>query len=254
VTRRIAFINEKGGTGKTTLAVNVAAWLAQKKGRRVLLVDLDTQGHVGKSLGIDARRTTPNVFHLLTQGATLEQVTRDTAIATLKVVPSWKEMAEFAAEAATRPERAQLLNRALAPAAGRFDVVVFDAPPSMGLVTTNILVASTEAVIPVATTYLSLDGCAEMVETIERVRKEYNHPSLAVSLVVPTLYRKTQLSDEVVAKLKEYFPGRVAEPVALNVSIDEAQSHGKTIWEYAPWSRGATMMQTVAERVDRAKA
>lgn len=252
--RRIAFINEKGGTGKTTLAVNVAAYLAQRKGRRVLLVDLDTQGHAAKCLGIDARQVRPNVFHLLTDaGVALADVVRDTAIAGLQVVPSWKEMAEFPTLAAADPQRARRLRNAL-EAAREWDAVLFDAPPSMGLATTNVLVAATEVVVPVATTYLALDGCAELVETVRRVSEAHAHPTLSVRLVVPTLYRKTALADEVVAKLGEHFPGQVTEPLGFNVAIDEAQSHGQTIWEYAPWSRGATMMQLVAEAVERGRA
>ncbi|MEW6430536.1 MAG: ParA family protein [Myxococcota bacterium] len=253
MTRRIAFINEKGGVGKTTLAVNVAAWFALKKQRRVLLVDLDTQGHAGKSLGVDARAASPNVFHLLTDGAVpFDAVVRPTSVPGLDVVPSWKEMADFPTVAASDPERVLRLRRALEPALGRYDAVVLDAPPSLGLTTTNVLLAAEEIVIPVATTYLALDGCAEMNDTVARVAAEHQHAALRVTQVVPTLYRKTQLADEVVAMLKKYFPKRVSEPMTLNVAIDEAQSHGKTIWEYAPWSRGATILQAVAEAIDRA--
>jgi chromosome partitioning protein len=252
VTRFIAFINEKGGTGKTTLAVNVASYFASKKNRRVLLVDLDTQGHAGKSLGIDARASAPNVFHLLTDPAmTLEQVTRSTALPNLWVVPAWKEMAEFPTVAADDAERALRLKRRLADAAdGRFDFVIFDAPPSLGLVSSNILVAAHEIVVPVATTYLSLDGCAEIIDSVKKVVDTLN-PQLRVTVVIPTMYRKSALSDEIVAKLRAYFPKRVTQPLGFNVAIDEAQSHGQTIWEYAPWSRGATMLQTIAEVVDK---
>jgi chromosome partitioning protein len=248
--RRIAFINEKGGTCKTTLAVNVAAYLASKKRKRVLLVDLDTQGHAAKSLGVDPRGALRNVFHLLTEpGVTLDEVTLPTSTENLFVVPSWKDMAEFPTMAGTDPRRAHRLLEALTPALDRYDVMVFDAPPSLGLTTTNILVAAEEVV---ATTYLALDGCAEMVDTVAEVKAKFGHDQLRITLVVPTLYRKTQLADEVIEKLKAYFPKRTAEPLALSVTIDEAQSHGKTIWEYAPWSRGATMLQSIAEAVDKA--
>jgi len=180
-------------------------------------------------------------------------VTRPTAVPNLWLIPSWKEMAEFPTRAANDPQRARLLAKKLADVDARYDFVIFDAPPSFGLVTTNVLLAAEEIVIPVATTYLALDGCAEMVATVERVSKEYEHPKLRVTQIVPTLYRKTQLADEIVEKLKQYFPKKVTEPMSLNVSIDEAQSHGKTIWEHAPWSRGATLMQTVAERIERAR-
>lgn len=254
--RRIAFINEKGGTCKTTLAVNTAAWLALKREKRVLLVDLDTQGHAGKCLGIDVRSVTPNAFDWLTRDdVRLGDVTRPTAMPGLSVVPAYKQLAELPQVLSADPQRARrLANRLEVPEADAYDYIVFDAPPSLGLVTTNILVAASEVVIPVAVTYLSLDGCAEMVQTIEQVTAEHALPQLPVSLVVPTLYRKTALADEILAKLQQYFPGRCAAPVALNVSIDEAQSHGKTIWEYAPWSRGATLLQAVAENIERAGA
>jgi chromosome partitioning protein len=240
VARRIAFINEKGGVGKTTLAVNVAAFFAQKRRQRVLLVDLDTQGHAAKTLGVDVRAGGPTVFDLLTNPAMdPTQVTRPTALENLWIIPSWKEMAEFPTWAAADPDRAKLLARRL--------------EPSFGLVTTNVLLAAEEIVIPVATTYLALDGCAEMVATVERVSKEYGHTKLRVTQIVPTLYRKTQMADEIVEKLKQYFPKKVSEPMGLNVQIDEAQSHGKTIWEHAPWSRGATLLQTIAERIERAR-
>lgn len=254
MTRKIAFINEKGGTGKTTLAVNVAAFLALRKQLRVLLVDLDTQGHAGKSLGIDSRSARPNVFDLLVDEAvSLSEVTRPTAVSNLWVVPAWKEMADFPTTVAAHPRRAHLLAERLRDeAVGGYDVVLFDAPPSLGLVTTNVLLAANELVIPVATTYLALDGCAELMETVTRVEKAHGRDALEISLVVPTMYRKTALADEVVAKLQEHFPKKVAAPLSFNVSIDEAQSHGKTIWEYAPWSRGATMLQAVGEAVARA--
>lgn len=250
--RRIAFINEKGGVGKTTLAVNVGAFFAQKRRHRVLLVDLDTQGHAGKTLGIDVRTGGPTVFELLTDPLVgLDQVTRRTPLENLWLIPAWKGMAEFPTRVAADPDRAKLLARKLKPADAHYDVVIFDAPPSFGLVTTNVLLAAEEVVIPVATTYLALDGCAEMVATVERVSKEHDHPRLRVTQIVPTLYRKTQMADEIVDKLRHYFRERVAEPMGLNVAIDEAQSHGKTIWEHAPWSRGATLLQQVAERIER---
>jgi len=251
--RRIAFINEKGGTGKSTLAVNTAAWLALKRNKRVLLVDLDTQGHAGKSLGIDVRGLSMSAFDWLTRDdVPLAAVAHTTSTPGLTVVPSYKQLADLPQALSGDMQRARRLAKRLeVPEAESYDYIIFDAPPSLGLVTTNILVASTEVVIPVAVTYLSLDGCAEMVQTIEQVNTEHARPDLHVSLVVPTLYRKTALADEILEKLQEYFPGRCAAPVAMNVAIDEAQSHGKTIWEYAPWSRGATLLQAVAENVER---
>jgi chromosome partitioning protein len=248
--RRVAFINEKGGTGKTTLAVNFAAYLARERGLKVLLMDLDTQGHAGKSLGLDVRALRPNAFHFLTDRAVkLAEVTHATAVENLFVVPAHKEMSELPVVLAQDPKRAKRLATRLDAEASAYDAVVFDAPPSMGLTTHNVLVAATEVVVPVALTYLALDGCAEIVETVREVGAANGRPELKVSRVVPTLYRKTALAEAILGKLSEYFPGLVTEPVGFNVKIDEAQSHGQTIWEYAPQSKGAQMLAQVAASI-----
>ncbi len=250
--RRIAFINEKGGTGKTTLAVNTAAWLARERGLKVLLVDLDTQGHAGKSLGVDVRTLPRNVFHLLTDPAVrLGDVVRPTALERLSVLPAYKEMADFPLVVAQDARRAHRLAERLVPAedAG-FDVLVFDAPPSLGVTTRNILVAATEVVVPVALTYFALDGCAEVAATVRQVAETEGRPELRITKVVPTLYRRTALADAILERLGTYFPDALAAtPLGYNVKVDEAQSHGKTIWEYAPSSTGAKMLGALAAEI-----
>ena len=249
--RRIAFINEKGGTCKTTLAVNIAAYFA-RKGLKVLLIDLDTQGHAGKSLGIDVRSIRRNVFHFLVDESTrLEEVVHSTAVDNLWVIPSYKEMAEFPVATAADPRRwYRLADRLGVADLLDYQAVLFDSTPSLGLTTVNVLLAATEIVVPVALTYLSLDGCAEIVETVRRVAAEHGRGELRICLVVPTLYRKTALADEILAKLKAYFPESLSKtPLAYNVKLDEAQSHGRTIWEYAPASRGAKMVASISEEL-----
>ena len=252
--RRLAFINEKGGTCKTTLAVSVAAWLATERKARVLLVDLDTQGHAGKSLGLDVRALEPNAFDWLTDARiALRDVARPTSVEGVTLVPSYKQMGRLPEVLAGKGDRARRLDGRMAEAeAAGYDVVVMDAPPSMGLTTVNILVAAREVVVPVALTYLSLDGCAEVVDTVERVVAEHGCGALRITRVVPTLYRKTALADEILERLSTHFPGRVTEPLGFNVKIDEAQSHGQTIWQYAPWSRGAQLLSAIAADVDAA--
>ncbi|RKH09994.1 ParA family protein [Corallococcus praedator] len=250
--RRIAFINEKGGTCKTTLAVNTAAWLALTKHCRVLLVDLDTQGHAGKSLGLDVRTLPRNVFHLLTDpDVTLASVIQPTGVSGLDVVPAYKEMADFPVVVAQDARRAhRLADRMREAEAAGYDVVLFDAPPSMGLTTRNILVAATEVVVPVALTYLALDGCAELAETVRQVGESEGRPDLRVTKVVPTLYRKTALATAILERLKTYFPDALAAtPLGYSVKVDEAQSHGKTVWEYAPRSPGARMLAAIAAEI-----
>jgi chromosome partitioning protein len=250
--RRIAFVNEKGGTGKTTLAVHVAAWLATERHLRVLLVDLDTQGHAGKTLGLDVRTLEPNVFQFLVdRRVALADVARPTAIPGLEVVPSYKQMAQLAVALGPGSHGEERLAERLEETAHAHDVVVLDGPPSLGLSVTNMLIAATEVVVPVALTYLALDGCAEVARTVERVAEEHHRPHLRVSAVVPMMHRHTSLAGAVRERLEAYFPGRVTPPLGVNVAIDEAQSHGQTVWEYAPRSKGAAMMSEVAEAVWR---
>jgi chromosome partitioning protein len=250
--RRIAFINEKGGTCKTTLCVNVGAHLAAG-GRRVLVADLDTQGHAGKSLGVDVRRLSPTVHDwLLDPHVRFEDVVRRTAVAGLDLLPANKDLAGFPVAAAPAPDRAERLRRRLDELGDlRYDAVLLDAPPSRSLVTDNVLVAAREIVVPVALTYLALDGCAEILESVERLRAERGEgPELA--LVVPTLYRKTRLADEILAKLRERFPAVLSRAVlGFSVKIDEAQSHGRTIFEWAPRSSGARALAEIADELAR---
>ena len=248
--RRIAFINEKGGTCKTTLAVNLGAWLAREKGKKTLIVDLDTQGHCGKSLGVDVRQARRTVFDLLVEPeVSVEQVLLPTAIPNLTLLPSNKAIADFPVRVAQEPDRERKLEKKLAALSG-YDYLLFDAPPSMGLMTTNIFLATSEVVVPVALTYLAMDGCAEVLSTVERIKQEYGKGDLAVTMVVPTLYRRTALADEILGKLGTYFPDTLCKTaLGYNVKIDEAQSHGRTIWEYAPESRGAQMLEAIAKEL-----
>jgi chromosome partitioning protein len=247
--RRIAFINEKGGTCKTTLCVNVAARLAGR-GLSVLLADLDTQGHAGKSLGVDVRRLSPTIHDWLLADVPFAEVAVATAVPNLTLLPANKELAGFPVAIASAPDRAERLARRLdALGEDAFDVVLLDAPPSVSLVTENVLVAAREVVVPVALTYLALDGCAEIVESLERMREERGRAP-ALSLVVPTLYRKTRLAEEILAKLRERFPAELSRTVlGWSVKVDEAQSHGRTVFEYAPRSSGARALAAIADEI-----
>jgi chromosome partitioning protein len=248
--RRIAFINEKGGTCKTTLCVNVAARLAAG-GLRVLVADLDTQGHAGKSLGVDVRRLAPTIHEwLLDPAVRFDDVVRPTAVEGLDLLPANKDLAGFPVAVAPDADRVERLRRRLdALGEGRYDAVLLDAPPSRSLVTDNVLVAARELVVPVALTYLALDGCAEILESLERLRAERGEAP-ALALVVPALYRKTRLADEILAKLRERFPGVVSRAVlGWSVAVDEAQSHGRTVFEWAPRSPGAKALAAIAAEI-----
>jgi chromosome partitioning protein len=134
----------------------------------------------------------------------------------------------------------------------RYEFVLFDAPPSFGPLTLNVLRAADEVVIPVPLTFLALDGCAELVRTIQTVRERYDHPQLRISMVVPTFYRRTRLAHEILQRLQERFPKEIAHSVVgYHVRIDEAQSRGLSIFEYAPRDRGAKVMAELAEELEQ---
>ena len=247
--RRIAFINEKGGTCKTTLCVNVAARLAAR-GRRVLLADMDTQGHAAKSLGVDPRSLAPTIHDWLVGAASFAAVVRPTAVPGLDLLPANKELAAFPVAVAGAPDRAAILRARLDELPeGAYDAVLVDSPPSRSLVTDNILVAARELVVPVALTYLALDGCAEIMDSLARLRAERGEAP-KVTLIVPALYRKTQLADEILAKLRQRFPDELsANVLGWSVKVDEAQSHGLTVFEYAPSCSGAHALSALADEL-----
>ena len=252
--RRIAFVNEKGGSCKTTLAVNTAAFFALRRGRKVLLLDLDPQGQVGKSLGFAVRDLPVTILDLLLDPARgPKDAILPTRIAGLDVILANKMLTDFAQEVASADDRMTRLRDVVDRIEG-YDFVLFDSPPSLGLTTLNIMLAAREIVVPVSLTFLALDGCAEIVETVENVKANFG-ADLDVTLVVPTLYRKTNLADQILERLHKYFGRRVARTViGFSVKIDEAQSVGKTVWEYAPSSPGAQALEGLALEVERKKA
>ncbi|MEX2204812.1 MAG: ParA family protein [Myxococcota bacterium] len=251
----MAFINEKGGSCKTTLASSVGDYLARERGKRVLLVDLDPQGQLGKVLGVEvgaARRTALNLL----LDALLGEETRPALPIirarhpNLDIIPSNKSLALFPQEAAEHPGDQNHCLRDALERAPAYDFVLFDAPPSFGVITLNALLASSEILLPVPLTYLALDGAAELSRTVEMVRTRFAHPSLEISLVVPTFHRNTRMAGEILDKLRQHFPKQIAQTVlGYSVLIDEAQSRAKTIFEYAPRSTPARWMAAVADEL-----
>jgi chromosome partitioning protein len=272
--RRIAFINEKGGSAKTTLVANLAAYLALERGRRVLAIDMDPQGQLGKVLGLDVHRTRRSAIDLLLdsvlgdagldQGraagaepgrnpASLLPIT-STRIPQLDVVLANKSLALFPSwDGGEESDPTGRLVRTLdaAPELAGYEFIFFDAPPSFGPLTLSLLRAAHEIVLPVPLTFLALDGCAELLRTLETVRTRYGNPALRISMVVPTFYRRTNLAHEILEKLKLRFPKEIAHTlVGYHVRIDEAQSRGLSIFEHAPTDRGARVMAELAEELE----
>lgn len=244
--RRIAFINEKGGSCKTTLSVNTASYLALK-GFKVLLVDTDPQGAAGKSLGIEVGELDVTLFDVLVGDKRVQDAIMKTSTPKLDILPSNKLLADFPIEAEGMPEREKRLREVISRL--RYDIVFFDSPPSMNLLTINVIAASDWIIVPVPLTFLALDGCAELIESVEAVKKYLRMRTPEISLIVPVFWRKTRLAGEIFTKLKEHFGDKVTLPLGFDVKLDEAQSHGKTIWEYASRSKGALTIKKIAERM-----
>jgi chromosome partitioning protein len=266
VTRRIAFVNEKGGSAKTTLVASLAAYYALRRGRRVLALDLDPQGQLGKVLGVDVHSARRSAVDLVVS-AMLEPESLDdapvradgdlpvvpTRIRGLDLVVANKALALHAGWEPGDDDPTDRLRRRLARSrrTRSYDFVLMDAPPSFSPLTLNVLRAADEVVIPVPLTYLALDGCAELQRTLRTVRSRFGHRDLRVSMVVPTFYRRTRLAHEVLDRLKREFPKEICATVlGYHVRIDEAQSRGLSIFEYAPRDRGAQALAAVAEELE----
>ena len=266
IPRRIALLNEKGGSAKTTLVANLGAYLALHRGRRVLAIDMDPQGQLGKVLGIDTRRARHSAIELLLDtvlgDASLDRARSGDAaplpaiasrIPNLDVVVATKALGLAPAFERDDPDPSGRLMRRLdaAPELERYDFVLVDSPPSFGVLTLNVLRAVDEVVVPVPLTFLALDGCAELERTIATVRARYQHPELRITMVVPTFHRRTRMAEEVLATLRQRFAKEIAHSVVgFHVKIDEAQSRGLSIFEYAPKDRGAQLLGALAQELE----
>ncbi len=248
--RRIGIVNEKGGSCKTTLTAHLGAYLATRRSARVLLIDLDPQGHLGKTLGYDVSAYTRTTLEmLLDEERNPGLFVRRTRFEGLDIILSNKSIALFPTIAAADPERHFRLRRCL-DRLPEYDFVLMDAPANFGTTMLNILAAAQELIVPVNASFLALDGCAELVKTLSGLPASPGFSAPALRLIVPTLYRPTRLADAVIERLNAHFPGRVhEEPLRYDVKMEEAQSHGKTIWEYAASSRAALMLAALGERV-----
>jgi chromosome partitioning protein len=268
IPRRIAFLNEKGGSAKTTLTANLGAYLALRRGHRVLAIDMDPQGQLGKVLGAKPHSLRRSALDLLLDAILDEEpigeesealAPRDglpvvaSRIANLDLVLANKALGLAPTFAGDDPDPTGRLERrfASAPELRRYDFVLLDSPPSFSALTLTVLRAVDEIVIPVPLTFLALDGCAQLMQTIQTVRTRYGHTRLQISMVVPTFYRRTRLANEVLEQLKSHFPKEIAQTViGFHVKIDEAQSRGLSVFEYAPSNRGAHALAALAEELE----
>jgi chromosome partitioning protein len=245
----VAVVNQKGGVGKTTTAINLGAALAET-GHSTLLVDLDPQANSSSGLGLDPARARLNVYHLLRGEATVEEVAQPTGTAALSLIPSHIDLAGAEIEIAGMEGREGLLRRALASTPAGIEVVLIDCPPSLGLLTLNALVAATSMLIPTQCEYFALEGLRHLMYTHQLVRSRLN-PRLAIAGIVMTQFdARTTLAWDVLAAVRKSHPHHVLETlIPRNVRISEAPSHGKSVLEYDPTCRGAAAYRALAKEL-----
>ncbi len=251
--RTVTIANQKGGVGKTTTAVNLAASLAAGE-HRTLLVDLDPQGNAGSALGVARDEVEGSVYEVLLDGRAVKEVARRTELRFLDLLPSSRHLVGAELELAGTERREARLREALAAVAGHYEHVIIDCPPSLGLLTLNGLVAADGVIVPLQCEYFALEGLADILRTVELVKGGMN-PSLEVDGILLTMFGQNNLASQVAEDIRRHFTGRVFDTVIpRNVRLSESQSHGKPILLYDVASKGCQSYLAFAREVSRREA
>ncbi len=245
----ISIVNQKGGVGKTTTAVNLGAYLANL-GKEVLLVDIDPQANATSGIGIDHRKLEQGVYEALIGAKPIYEIIKRTLQDGFKVAPSTISLAGAGIELVSMEDREYKLAQALTNIKNEFDYIIVDGPPSLGLLTVNSLVAADEILIPVQSEYYALEGLGQLLETIGLVQNNLK-PELGIMGAVITMYdRRNRLSVSVMRELYQYFPNRVFRSIIpRSVRLAEAPSYGRSILHYDPKSKGGKAYERLAREI-----
>lgn len=244
-----SFVNQKGGVGKTTTTINLAAYLATF-GKKVLLVDIDPQGNASVGVGIDRGKLELCLYNVLIENYPISNVIQRTNLSNLDIVPSTAKLAGAEVELVGEMEREMRLKNALFEVKDSYDYLLIDCPPSLNLLTVNALAASDEVIIPIQCEYYALEGISQLVKTLELVREGLN-PMLKIGGILLTMYdSRTVLSNQVAEEARRHFGNKVFETIIpRNVRLAEAPSFGQPIIFYDPSSSGATAYEKLSREV-----
>lgn len=241
------FVNQKGGVGKTTSAINIGAFMAQL-GQKVLLVDFDSQGNMSSGVGVSKDK--PTIYELMAAQATPEETVKHTSVENLDAISASIDLSGAAIELVEQENREFFLKNALSPLKNQYDYILIDCPPSLGLLTLNGLATADAVLVPMQCEYFALEGIALLLQTVRKVQKSIN-PSLVIGGIFFTMYdSRTRLAQDVVRQVQSYFKDVVFNTIIpRNVRLSEAPSHGLPICLYDPNCVGAKSYKKLAEEV-----